>query len=1312
MLMSPAPGSRPGIIPEQLLDNLAEIALQIQQETEVQAVFALVVTQCRTQLQADRVIIGRFLPEAGAIVWAESVGAEWPPLLGQQFANIDTTVDWVNRYLEQPWKHIIHDRDQAADARWRSHSPAFQVQAYLGVPILVQGQLWGILMAHHCRRRNRTWQRVEAQFLQQVALHLGARVQLLTAQQTAEISVRQYERIISATPDCVALIDSHYIYQVINQTYIRWNHKTANEILGHSVQDLLGAALFQEIKPQLDRALGGETSSWQGWFTYPGRGRQFVRATYTPYVEPDGTISGVVVNVHDLTDLKRAENTLAASEERFRQMAANIREVFWMADIEFKQILYVSPAYEKIWGRSCASLYTQPKSFLQSVHPDDLAHVLANVEHQRQNGFSHEYRIVQPDGSIRWIWEQAFPVSNDMGYPHRLVGISQDITDRKAAEATLRLSEEQRRLALDLNQLGSWDSNPITGELVWSEQTFAIMGFAPDDPSYVRWRDRVLPEDLKTLEAAIQYAQKHRTYFNCEYRLRHPNGSIHWILVRGQTLHDETDRPIRMIGIVMDVSDRKQLEIALQQSEERYRQIVETATEGIWILDANHATTFVNPCMTTMLGYSEAEMLGKSLFDFMDEDGKAIAAKLIERRRQGIGEQHDFKFQHKDGSDVWTLISSRPLQDDAGRYAGVLGMLADITQRKLAELALQQQTQQEQALKRVFQAIRNSLDLDTIFATATAETANLLKVERVNIFQYVPVGQCWRPVSSYYRDGEPDIPGLVIPAAEQLFSEQLQQGTYVRVEETLPVPDQMHHPVAQVLPGAWLLVPLMHQEQLWGSLVVNSTQHPFVWSDNQIALVQAVADQLAIAIQQASLYRQTQLELKERQRAEAALQHLNQQLEQRVYDRTQALKQQAELERLLRLSIQNIHQSLDLKEILATVLQETRRTLQTDRMAIYQFDANWSGHFIAESVAEGWVPLVGEGIQTVWPDTYLQDNQGGRYRTNEILVVDDIYAAGLSDCHIAILEQFQVKAYATLPIFVDDQLWGVLAAYQNSASRQWRTWEMKLLRQISLQLAIALRQAQLYQTAQMQVQELEKLHQLKDDFLSTVSHELRSPLTNIKMAIQMIELNLHQQQIQDDRLTQYLQILKNSCQQELTLINDLLDLQRLEAGMQLIEIESIDLNHWLPAIVEPFATRAQEQNQHIVLELPPNLPTMTTDLISFKRIVMELLHNACKYTPPEQQITLAVQLCHEMLHLQFSNPTTDLSPDELPRLFEKFYRVPGGDPWKHGGTGLGLALVKRLIEHLQGSITVTSEQGLICFTIQLPIHLSFKNSGH
>lgn len=627
-------------------------------------------------------------------------------------------------------------------------------------------------------------------------------------------------------------------------------------------------------------------------------------------------------------------------------------------------------------------------------------------------------------------------------------------------------------------------------------------------------------------------------------------------------------------------------------------------------------------------------------------------------------------------------------------------------ERKQAEIRLRQTADRDRLLRIVTERIRQSLDLDQILTTTVTEVRQVLQTDRVILFR-LSSNEWGYIVQESVGAGWQSILGQDIhdPCFQSEYVDQYFQGRARAIADIDDGSIQLCHAdfLRQFQVRSNLVVPIIQPTGLWGLLIAHQCDHPRQWSEDELQLLKQLADQVAIAIHQADLYRQTQLELAERQRAEAALQQLNQELEQRVQERTQALQQQAEQERLLRLIIQNIHQSLDLEEILATVLSETRQTLQVDRVTIYQFAADWSGQFVAESVGEGWVPLVGEEIQTVWADTYFQETQGGRYQNHETSAVNDIYAIDSSPCHLDLLEQFQVRAYAIAPIFLDDQLWGLLSTYQNSGSREWQAWEISLLQQIAMQTAIALRQSQLYQAAQMQVKALEELSQLKDDFLSTVSHELRSPLANIKMAIQMVELSLNQQQIQDERLTRYLQILNEECAQELTLINDLLDLQRLEAGMQLLELESIDLNYWLPSIAQSFEARTQEQQQRLSLNLSPNLPLIRTDLTSLKRVLVELLHNACKYTPAHEQITLAAQVSDTTLQVQVSNSGVELPPEELPRLFEKFYRVANVDRWHHGGTGLGLALVKRLVEHLNGAIAVESANSLTCFTLQLPL---------
>lgn len=258
------------------------------------------------------------------------------------------------------------------------------------------------------------------------------------------------------------------------------------------------------------------------------------------------------------------------------------------------------------------------------------------------------------------------------------------------------------------------------------------------------------------------------------------------------------------------------------------------------------------------------------------------------------------------------------------------------------------------------------------------------------------------------------------------------------------------------------------------------------------------------------------------------------------------------------------------------------------------------------------------------------------------------------------------------------------------------------------------------------VEELQQLNILKDDFLSTVSHELRTPLANMKMAIYMLKIAPN-----SERSPKYLEILESECMRETNLINDLLDLQRLESSAAPITIDSLDLLEWLPNIINPFYSRTQERNQVLNVQYYPYLQSIRTNSNSLERIVVELLNNACKYTPnggeiflgihyhslsnwlelipttnnkrktKKQNISLPSPSISDPLQIVIRNPA-EIPEQELPRIFEKFYRIPNADPWKQGGTGLGLALVQKLVAQLNGTIQVESNQNLTTFTIEFP----------
>jgi signal transduction histidine kinase len=323
-------------------------------------------------------------------------------------------------------------------------------------------------------------------------------------------------------------------------------------------------------------------------------------------------------------------------------------------------------------------------------------------------------------------------------------------------------------------------------------------------------------------------------------------------------------------------------------------------------------------------------------------------------------------------------------------------------------------------------------------------------------------------------------------------------------------------------------------------------------------------------------------------------------------------------------------------------------------------------------------------------------------------------------------------------------------AFNQMAERLTASFEQIEAANVNLEEQVSDRTAQLSQA----VEELERLNRIKDDFLSTVSHELRTPMSNIKLSTQMLEINLKRLGLLESdsgSIPRYFQILKDEGQREINLINNLLDLSRLDAKSDPIVPTIIQLNDWLPDVAKPFIERANSQQQTFSLRIAEHLPTLTTDLSELERILNELLNNACKYTPPGAEITLSARITGDIehpetvsdrwesvshghtpltyapvqvsratsrhssemtaidrLHISVSNSGVEIPDAEHHRIFDKFYRIPSSDPWKHGGTGLGLALVKGLVERLEGTIGIESADGVTTFTVELPFQGSTR----
>lgn len=647
-------------------------------------------------------------------------------------------------------------------------------------------------------------------------------------------------------------------------------------------------------------------------------------------------------------------------------------------------------------------------------------------------------------------------------------------------------------------------------------------------------------------------------------------------------------------------------------------------------------------------------------------------------------DETDINFLVQISAQLGVAIQQAELLGKAQRRSAELQTTLEAQlQQRADELA--QEAERERALAQVIDKIRQTLDLNTIFQTAATEVRQLLDVERIAIYKFR---------EDYFGDfifesEAGDLPKLVGSAWDDTYLSQ-HQGGRLRDNEAVFADDIYQANLTdchiETLESfgikSFAVVALFKGETLWGILSAFQHSQSRHWQEREVKLLMQVAAQLGVALQQSEY-----LELLQAQAVQQA--------------------KAAEQARALARVIESIRQTLDIDQIFSTTTQEVRQILNCDRVVVYRFNPDWSGDFVSESVASGWSPLVGYELKSVWSDTCLQKNQGGRFKNHENIVVNDIYQRIYSTCHVKLLEVFHIKAYCLIPVFVGDKLWGLLGAYQNSSPRHWDTAEISLLTQVSNQLGVALQQAALMAQLKDAKEAADAANRAKSEFLANMSHELRTPLNAI--------LGFAQVMTRDSTLTltqqEYLGIIARSGEHLLTLLNDVLEMSKIEAGRITLNETSFDLYRLLKSLEEMLQLKAASKGLQLIFDCDPEVPQyLWADESKLRQVLINLLGNAIKFTG-EGSVTLHVETL-QVTSLQergiisqspIPNPQSlitfeveDTGPGidsaELDTLFEAFIQTETGRKSQEG-TGLGLPISQKFVQLMGGTIAVSSVLG-------------------
>jgi len=487
---------------------------------------------------------------------------------------------------------------------------------------------------------------------------------------------------------------------------ISWN-RSASMLFGYSNEEAIGQPLTllmpQRYREPHERGLVRMAST--------GKGRVIGSVVEVHGLKKDGTEFPIELSlatwrttentyysgiIRDISERKKAERVLQESQERFRQLSEHIGEVFWMTDPAKQQMLYISPGYEKIWGRSCESLYASPQSWVDAIHPEDRARVLEAALHKQVVGtYDEEYRILRPDGTIRWVCDRAFPIRDSSGIVYRIVGFAEDISDHKRIQESLRASEERLEFVIQGSSDGFWDGKVLPDEpwssprtpVWWSPRVKAMLGYRDEEfPDVLEsWASRLHPEDTENVFAALTAHIERREPYDIEYRLRTKTGEYRWFRARGQALFDDSGRVVRMSGSLQCVTDRRRAEDALRRHEQLLQDVINNTTAVIYVKCAEGRYLLTNRRFEQLFNLTTDQIVGHTDHDiFPQHIADAFRANDVTVLERNTTVEYEEYAPHPDGLHTYISIKF-PLCDHTGKPYATCGISTDITERKRVE---------------------------------------------------------------------------------------------------------------------------------------------------------------------------------------------------------------------------------------------------------------------------------------------------------------------------------------------------------------------------------------------------------------------------------------------------------------------------------------------------------------------------------------------------------------------------------------------------------------------------------------------------
>ncbi|TAE59970.1 MAG: PAS domain S-box protein [Nostocales cyanobacterium] len=1182
----------------------------------------------------------------------------------------------------------------------------------------------------------------------------------ISSRKKAEQALRQSEQLYRTLVDnfpngAVVLFDHNLRYVLVGGLELARKGLDKQQMEGKTIWEIFPVETCEVVVPHMRKALAGETIIAEVEY----QDRLYITHNIPVRNQHDQVIAGIIMT-QDITEQKKSENALRDSEERFRQFAENSQEVILVREVESGKLLYVNPAYTEIWGKSIESLYENPDSWKDAIHPDDIAIINQHYQKISERKFLNtEYRIIRPDGSIRWIWGRCFPIYDANGKIYRIGAIAQDITERKIAEqerdhllgilsaqnyyleaqisqrtAELRASEKRFRNLVETSSDWVWEVNEFGIYIYASPQIINILGYTPAEILGRTPFDLMPPAEADRVLAEFTKFASVQVPFQClENTNRHKDGRLITLETSGVPIFDENNQFRGYRGMDRDVTARKQAEKRLRQNEARFQRIASNVPGVMYqyVLHPDNSYEFVYISDRCREIYElEPEVVLENADNLLSlghpEDTPLLFSSIAASAASLEKWSWEGRIITPSGKIKWVQCSSQPEKQANGDILWD-GLIIDVSERKQIEIAFRNISDRlDLALKSAQIGI---WDWDIINDHLVWDH-RMYQLYEVNLADFTGTSQTWKAVIHPEDSQTCRIAIQQAIAGEKDFEEEFRiicpndKIKYIKAYSLIQRDQQGN---AQRMIGLNFDISDRKQEELEnkrlkerlqfvlsGSPAVIYTCHPsqkftatFI-SDN----VHHVLGYTAAQWLQETNFWSNHIHPEDLTTILTDLSHLEQKeyhlYQYRFRDQNGNYRWLEDEFRLVKdptgKPLEIIGYLVDITEQKAALHQreiaeaeiirsrdllqavfnesadaiflvdiETVRTLDCNQKAVEMFAANSKDDLID---IEGHIlqkhPFTPEEIQAI---------------------MTEMSVCGMWSREIE---------YKT---FTGEIFWGSIAAKEITIGSQRmnlvRVSDISQRKQVENQLQEKNKQLAAFN------EQLARATRLKDEFLANMSHELRTPLNAILGISEGLQDSAFG--VINSRQRQGLETIERSGKHLLELINDILDLSKIEAGQIELHYAPTNIQQVCKSSVTFIKQQAFQKNIQLEINSQTNLPEILVDERRIRQVLINLLNNAVKFTPEGGTITLDATFQNSssknFVAIKVIDTGIGIATENIHKLFQPFVQIDSALNRQYNGTGLGLSLVKRIVELHGGEVSVDSTIGVgSCFTILLPCH--------